>query len=119
MSEINAKEVLKRKESRNEWLARASGALVVFGLILEICWSPDLHLIIANGIIAVGVIGEVYFAAMALKASGELRAALELDAAQPIERAEKARLETEKLRAALVWRRLPEAPGLFKLAGEL
>ncbi len=115
MSEI--KERLKGKISRNESWARWGGCGVILGLLLEIYWSVDWHLIVANSIIAIGVFCELYFARISLIASAHLQNIFEQEAGEANVRAAAAEQKAEELRSDNLLLQASLRPRRFSFSG--
>jgi len=103
---MNDKDSIRNAISRNEGIAGLCGVMVLAGLALEIYWSPDWHLIVANTLVALGVGGEVWFGRRVLMKSARLDAILEKETAVANARAEEAKKRTAELERFTAWRRI-------------
>jgi hypothetical protein len=109
-------DALRKSISRNERFAQFGGVAVVFGLVVEVAltaeygqgesvierWWP----VFANALIALGVVAEILFAAKARSGSEILQHRSDEKVAEANARAAEAALETAKLRAQVVWRKI-------------
>lgn len=78
------------ESSRFEFIAICGGVAVIAGLGLEVLWSVDWHLIVANVIIGLGVSAEVLFGRLASEREKELRHRAEMKARYVARDAERA-----------------------------
>ena len=116
---------LQKKISANEWIAVGCGALVVIGLVLETAiaflfrteqtfwqeWGP----IVADGLVALGVAGEIFFALRSRleserlqRISAEKVAKANESAQQAIREAAEARERAAKVEQLTAWRHVPK-----------
>jgi hypothetical protein len=116
---------LRKKISLNEWIAGACGALVVIGLVLETAiafkfrteqpfwqeWGP----IFADGLVALGVAGEILFALRSRLESERLQRISDEKVVKADERAREAirdaaetRERAAKIEQLTAWRHVPQ-----------
>jgi hypothetical protein len=132
---LRPKGEIKRKQdnklesdiSVDEILSTSSGGLVVIGLIIEIAlarlfpahappsppgtysaWLETWGSVIANGLVALGVYGEIFFARHVRRAEEELRRRSNEKLAEATERAATALREAEQIKAEAAWRSLDQ-----------
>jgi hypothetical protein len=117
--ERDGEDRLRRSESKYETIALWGGAVVIFGLVVEVVltaafakgqsiveeWGP----VFADALIALGVACEVGFAAKARSRTEALKLLADKKVSEANERASEAQLKTEQLRKAMAWRSLDEA----------